>query len=77
MNSRRLMPDMGAPSQSAAAADHTSYGPAGRRRSDALGACRGKGQPVLGADLNCSESGASGHNLTIGPQTIAVAMGAK
>jgi hypothetical protein len=29
MNSRRLMPDMGAPSQSAAAADHTSWGPPG------------------------------------------------
>jgi hypothetical protein len=29
---------------------------AGRRRSDASGACRGKGQPVLGPDLNCSES---------------------
>jgi hypothetical protein len=28
---------------------------AGRRRSDASGACRGKGQPVLGADLNRSE----------------------
>jgi hypothetical protein len=31
-------------------------GTAGRRRSDSSGACRGKGQPVLGADLNCSES---------------------
>jgi len=45
----------GAPSQGCR---HRSYqlGTAGRRRSDASGACPGKGQPVLGADLNRSES---------------------
>ena len=30
-------------------------GTARRSRFDASGACRGQGQPVLGADLNCSE----------------------
>jgi hypothetical protein len=32
-----------------------SVGTAGRRRFDASGTCRGEGQPVLGAGLNCSE----------------------
>ena len=53
-NSRRLMPGMGLPPR----CRRRSYQrrTAVRRRSDASGACRGKGQPVLGADLNCSES---------------------
>jgi hypothetical protein len=45
----------------------------GRRRFDASGACRWKGQPVLGADLNCSEKGRASTPLlsTSGPPTPA------
>ena len=46
MNSRRLMSNMGPPPRCL----RRSYQlePPGRRRSDASGACRGKGRPVLG-----------------------------
>ena len=57
-NSRRLMPGMG--SAPRCRRPIIAVGTAGCRRFDASGACRGEGQPVLGADLNRSESGASG-----------------
>ena len=79
-NSRRLMTDIGAPSHGCRRRSY-QLGTAGRRRFDASGACRGKGQPVLGADLNCSKSVCRAMPLrnppvrpgSLGGQTIAAA----
>jgi len=51
MNSRRLMPNMGA-FHKVAAANHTSHSDRRGRQFAACAACEWEGQPVLGADLN-------------------------